>query len=246
MGRAAARRLLPSSRSPKPNTPSVSPRSTSGFAPATSISSTSPRPSVSMRTGSVAALYARLRARQPVDYGAFLHWQAGPYILSFSPELFFRVEQRRRDAPHRHAAHERHCAARPHHARRPRDRRVAAQRPEKPQRKCDDRRPAAQRPGPRRANSARVRAENLFVVERYPTLWQMTSTVTRRAAARSRLSRDLPRAVSLRLRHRRAQSAGHAAASPSSKTRRAACTPAPSASFRRSKRSSTWPFARWN
>ncbi|MDE3148797.1 MAG: chorismate-binding protein, partial [Acidobacteriota bacterium] len=42
--------------------------------------------------GSVAALYARLRARQPVDYGAFLHWAAGRRILSFSPELFFRVE----------------------------------------------------------------------------------------------------------------------------------------------------------
>src|SRR3984957_3617028 len=42
--------------------------------------------------GSIAAHYAGLRSRQPVDYGAFLHWQPGRRILSFSPELFFRVE----------------------------------------------------------------------------------------------------------------------------------------------------------
>ena len=44
--------------------------------------------------GSAAALYARLRARQPVDYGAFLHCEPGRRILSFSPELFFRIEWR--------------------------------------------------------------------------------------------------------------------------------------------------------
>ncbi|MGH9562176.1 MAG: chorismate-binding protein, partial [Terracidiphilus sp.] len=43
--------------------------------------------------GSAAALYRRLRARQPVDYGAFLHWEQGRYIQSFSPELFFCIEQ---------------------------------------------------------------------------------------------------------------------------------------------------------
>ena len=42
--------------------------------------------------GSVAAHYARLRKRQPVDYGAFIHWQQGRHILSFSPELFFRID----------------------------------------------------------------------------------------------------------------------------------------------------------
>ena len=48
----------------------------------------------SVRTrGSVAALYARLRARQPAQYGAFLHWRQGRRILSFSPELFFHVER---------------------------------------------------------------------------------------------------------------------------------------------------------
>jgi len=44
--------------------------------------------------GRVAALYARLRERQPVEYGAFIHWSAGRRILSFSPELFFRVMKR--------------------------------------------------------------------------------------------------------------------------------------------------------
>ena len=42
--------------------------------------------------GGAAAIYARLRARQPIRYGAFVHWQAGRRILSFSPELFFRIE----------------------------------------------------------------------------------------------------------------------------------------------------------
>ena len=40
-----------------------------------------------------AALYAHLRTRQPVEYGAFIHWQAGRHILCFSPELFFRVDR---------------------------------------------------------------------------------------------------------------------------------------------------------
>jgi len=39
-----------------------------------------------------AALYERLRLRQPVEYGAFVHCESGRHILSFSPELFFRVD----------------------------------------------------------------------------------------------------------------------------------------------------------
>ncbi len=81
-------------RSAKPNTPSASPGFTSGFAPGTCTNSISPRRLRIEAQGSAAALYARLRARQPVDYGAFLHWQPGRHILSFSPELFFRVELR--------------------------------------------------------------------------------------------------------------------------------------------------------
>ena len=109
----------------------------------------------------VAALYARLRARQPVDYGAFLHWELGrfhPVVLAGA--VLPHGESRRRRStwpPYRYAPHERHRASRAHHARRPRDRRVAAQRPQKPQRKRDDRRPAAQRPGPRGPNGKRAR-----------------------------------------------------------------------------------------
>jgi para-aminobenzoate synthetase/4-amino-4-deoxychorismate lyase len=92
--------------------------------------------------GSAAALYRRLRSRQPVEYGAFLHWQPNRRILSFSPELLFR------QAIDYYAAHERDRAARPHDPRRPGDCRATAPGPQEPQRKRDDRGPAAQRPGP--------------------------------------------------------------------------------------------------
>ncbi|MEK6655270.1 MAG: chorismate-binding protein, partial [Thermodesulfobacteriota bacterium] len=44
-------------------------------------------------TGDPFSLYTRLRAIQPVKYGAFLRTDAG-CILSQSPELFFRVRGR--------------------------------------------------------------------------------------------------------------------------------------------------------
>jgi len=43
--------------------------------------------------GSIYALYARLRARQPVPYGALLQLDDGSAILSLSPELFVRHQQ---------------------------------------------------------------------------------------------------------------------------------------------------------
>jgi len=42
--------------------------------------------------GSVFALYARLRARQPVPYGALIGLPDGRALLSFSPELFVRLD----------------------------------------------------------------------------------------------------------------------------------------------------------
>ncbi|GGC06445.1 para-aminobenzoate synthase [Oxalicibacterium flavum] len=45
--------------------------------------------------GSLPALYARLRARQPVPYGALIALPDGGAILSLSPELFMRHEQGR-------------------------------------------------------------------------------------------------------------------------------------------------------
>jgi para-aminobenzoate synthetase/4-amino-4-deoxychorismate lyase len=41
--------------------------------------------------GSPMALYKALKLQQPVSYGAYIH-SAGQHILSFSPELFFRIE----------------------------------------------------------------------------------------------------------------------------------------------------------
>ncbi|MFA9215847.1 MAG: aminodeoxychorismate synthase component I [Sphingomonadaceae bacterium] len=43
--------------------------------------------------GSLCALYARLRARQPVPYGALVALDDGSALLSLSPELFIRHEQ---------------------------------------------------------------------------------------------------------------------------------------------------------
>lgn len=44
-----------------------------------------------LRRGSAAGLYAALRARQPVGFGAFADL-GGPVVLSRSPELFFRLD----------------------------------------------------------------------------------------------------------------------------------------------------------
>ena len=77
----------------------------------------------------------------------------------------------------------------------------------------------------RLAKFGTVQAENLFAVERYPTLWQMTSTVSGELRPEVGFQRYLPRAVSLRLHYRRAQGAGHAIARELEE-RRAACTPA--------------------
>ncbi len=127
--------------------------------------------------GSMAALYERLRARQPVDYGAFLHWEQGKFIQSFSPELFFRLEQ--------HGA-ARRIVTRPMKGTAARGRTT-----------CEDRAIAEWlRNDPKNrsenimivdllrndlgrvAQTGTVRAERLFDVERHPTLWQMTSTVS--------------------------------------------------------------------
>ncbi|MCC5992122.1 MAG: aminodeoxychorismate synthase component I [Rhodobacteraceae bacterium] len=43
-----------------------------------------------LQNGSALGLYGALRARQPVGYGAFVDMGVGPVILSRSPELFFQ------------------------------------------------------------------------------------------------------------------------------------------------------------
>ena len=90
-----------------------------------------------------------------------------------------------------------------------------------------------------------VRVERLFEVERYETVHQMTSTIRARAAAGRGAGGRLSRALSLRLRHRRAQGAHDARSSaswrPVAARRR---TAARSASRRRARRCSASASAR--
>jgi para-aminobenzoate synthetase/4-amino-4-deoxychorismate lyase len=128
-------------------------------------------------TGSTARLYSRLSARQPVGYSAFLHSRPGRQILSFSPELFFRVEGSSGQA--------RRITTRPMKGTAARGRTTT-----------EDRVLAAwlQNDSKNRAENlmivdlirsdlgrictyGTVQVQNIFTAERYPTLWQMTSTV---------------------------------------------------------------------
>jgi para-aminobenzoate synthetase / 4-amino-4-deoxychorismate lyase len=127
--------------------------------------------------GSVASLYTCLRARQPVDYGAFIHWKASHQILSFSPELFFRVD---------HAGEKRSIVTRPMKGTAQRGRTTAEDRQIAEWLRNDAKNRAEnlmivdllRNDLGRIAQFGSVRAENLFAVERYQTLWQMTSTIS--------------------------------------------------------------------
>jgi para-aminobenzoate synthetase/4-amino-4-deoxychorismate lyase len=147
---------------------------------------------------SAAALYARLRARQPVDYGAFLHGQPGRHILSFSPELFFRIEtsgshcgSHRDDdgspgGGRRNDSSPRRIVTRPMKgtARRGRttreDRQIAEWLCGDPKNRAENVMivDLVRNDLGRVAQTGSVKVEELFVAERYPTLWQMTSTVS--------------------------------------------------------------------
>lgn len=127
--------------------------------------------------GSVAAHYAQLRARQPVHYGAFLHWQPGRHILSFSPELFFRVDK---------VGESRRIVSRPMKGTAARgrttieDREIAVWLRNDPKNRSENVMivDLLRNDLGRIACFGSVRTENLFAIERHPTLWQMTSTVT--------------------------------------------------------------------
>jgi para-aminobenzoate synthetase/4-amino-4-deoxychorismate lyase len=127
--------------------------------------------------GSSAALYQRLRSRQPVPHGAFLHSRLNRRILSFSPELFFHLES--------------HCAmrritTRPMKGTAPRGRTTREDLDRAKWLRNDPKNRSEnvmivdllRNDLGRLCNFGSVRARNLFAVERYPTLWQMTSTVT--------------------------------------------------------------------
>ncbi len=124
------------------------------------------------KTGSAAALYAQLRMRQPAQYGAFLHCRPGRRILSFSPELFFRIENGR-------------IITRPMKGTAPRGRTTREDRQQAEWLRNDPKNRSEnvmivdllRNDLGRIARFGTVRADELFAVERYPTLWQMTSTV---------------------------------------------------------------------
>ena len=126
--------------------------------------------------GSIAALYAQLRAQQPVEYSAFLHTHVGERILSFSPELFFRIDEE-------HG--ERRITTQPMKGTVARGRTTREDRQRAEWLRNDPKNRAEnlmivdllRNDLGRLAKFGSVRTENMFAVERYSTLWQMTSTV---------------------------------------------------------------------
>ena len=114
------------------------------------------------------ALYARLRARQPVSYGGFLGDAAGG-IVSLSPELFLEREGAR-------------LVTRPMKG--------TLARGQPAERLCASAKDRAENlmivdllrnDLGRVATSGSVRVERLFEIEDYPTLWQMVSEVSANA-----------------------------------------------------------------
>jgi para-aminobenzoate synthetase/4-amino-4-deoxychorismate lyase len=127
--------------------------------------------------GSPAALFAQLSKRQPVEFGAFLHCQAGRHILSFSPELFFLLEER---------GEARRITTRPMKGTAPRGRTAREDRDLAEWLRNDPKNRAEnvmivdllRNDLGRLCSFGSVQVESLFALERFRTLWQMTSTVT--------------------------------------------------------------------
>jgi para-aminobenzoate synthetase/4-amino-4-deoxychorismate lyase len=126
---------------------------------------------------SPAELYLALRRQQPVAYGALVHL-AGRSILSFSPELFFRVRDRQiTTRPMKgtwprgfDAAEDTLAALALHHDEKNRSEHIMI---------VD----LLRNDLGRICATGSIRVDGLFGVERYPTLLQMTSTVSGTLAA---------------------------------------------------------------
>lgn len=124
-----------------------------------------------------AALYTRLRAAQPVDYGAFLHCESARHILSLSPELFLQVNR---------IGDKHQIKTRPMKGTARRGRTTAEDREIAIALAADTKCRAEnvmivdliRNDLGRICEFGSVRVEKLFDVERYPTLWQMTSTIS--------------------------------------------------------------------
>jgi para-aminobenzoate synthetase/4-amino-4-deoxychorismate lyase len=127
--------------------------------------------------GGAAALYRRLHARQPAPYSSFLHTEPGQRILSFSPELFFHIQNQEKS---------RHITTRPMKGTAPRGRTTGEDRAAAGFLRADPKNRAEnvmivdllRNDLGRVCTYGTVETRDLFAVERYPTLWQMTSTVT--------------------------------------------------------------------
>jgi para-aminobenzoate synthetase/4-amino-4-deoxychorismate lyase len=127
--------------------------------------------------GSPAALYRRLRSRQPAPYAALLHTEPDQRILSLSPELFFHIQNDKKN---------RRITTRPMKGTTPRGRTTAEDRTAADFLRTDPKNRAEnvmivdllRNDLGRVCNYGTVETRDLFAVERYPTLWQMTSTVT--------------------------------------------------------------------
>ena len=183
--------------------------------------------SVSMQTtASPASAFAMLTDSQPVSYSAFIN-TAGHHILSLSPELFFRIESDR-------------ITTRPMKGTMPRglDLTEDAQQAIKLQNDPKNRSEHVMIVDLLRNDLGRictmgsVHADDLFSVERYETLLQMTSTIS--GTLRPNLSYyDIFKAhLPQRLHHRSAQRSTPCNSSANSSAPRAASTPEPSASSR--------------
>ncbi|MFB3812633.1 MAG: aminodeoxychorismate synthase component I [Terriglobales bacterium] len=122
--------------------------------------------------GSPGSLYATLRQRQPVPYGALIH-HGNRHILSFSPELFFRVSEGRIvTRPMKGTARRGRTTAE--------DCEIAAWLAADPKNRSENVMVVdlLRNDLGRICECGSVRVDNLFAVEKYPTLLQMTSTVS--------------------------------------------------------------------
>jgi para-aminobenzoate synthetase/4-amino-4-deoxychorismate lyase len=123
---------------------------------------------------SASALYSRLALAQPVEYGAFLHTEPLHHILSFSPELFFRIDENRR------------ITTQPMKGTAPRGRTtsedgaIAEWLAHDPKNRAENVMivDLIRNDLGRICSFGSVNIEKLFEVERYSSLWQMTSRIS--------------------------------------------------------------------
>lgn len=139
-------------------------------------------------TGAPLDLWRRLRAAGPVGHGAFCDLGAGPALVSLSPELFFRVDGSGR------------IVTRPMKGTAPRDRdpgrdaglAVALQ--ESPKARAENLMivDLLRNDIGRISRTGSVRVPDLYRIEPYATVHQMTSTVTGELAEPAALARLIP------------------------------------------------------